>query len=186
MKKQLKIIIGIVLISIIGYLGFSIGNKLNHKKEVAERIKTIPEFSFKTLNGEAFTQNEVSETLPKLFIYFNSECEFCHAEAKQIQESIEQLKNVQLLLVSFEESEGIKAFAEKYHLVNYENIIFLEDSSLLFAELFDAKSIPFMVLYSKENQLIQKFKGATKIEKVISYLPSQSADRQDSQREETK
>lgn len=170
MKKKLKIIIGILLISIIGYLGYSIGNKLNYKKEVAERIKTIPEFSFKTLNGKLFTQNNISSTLPKLFVYFNSECDFCQGEAKQIKDNIEQLKNVQLLFVSFEDSKGIKTFAEKHHLVNYENIIFLEDEELQFSELFDAKSIPFMVLYSQNNQLIQKFKGATKIEKIIGLL----------------
>ncbi|MCF6348901.1 MAG: redoxin domain-containing protein [Flavobacteriaceae bacterium] len=186
MKKQLKIIIALVLISIIGYLGYSIGSKLNHKKEVANRIKTIPEFSFKNLDGQPFTQKEVSRTLPKLFIYFNSECDFCHTEAKQIQEHLEQLKNVQLLFVSFEEPESIKTFAEKYDLLNKDHIFFLEDSTLLFADLFDAKSIPFILLYTKDNQLIKKFKGATKIENVIAHLPSQSADRQDSQREEIK
>jgi thiol-disulfide isomerase/thioredoxin len=170
MKKKIKIIIGIVLISSIGYLGFSIGKKLNHKKEVAERIQTIPVFSFKTLNGESFTQNDINTNLPKLFVYFNSECDFCHAEAKQIQEHLEQLKKVQLLFVSFEEPESIKKFAEKYDLLNKSNVLFLEDSTLLFAELFDAKSIPFMLLYSKENELIQKFKGATKIEKIIGLL----------------
>lgn len=170
MKKKIKIIIGIVLISSIGYLGFSIGKKLNHKKEVANRIKTIPDFSFKTLNGKPFTQKNITNTQSKLFIYFNSECDFCHAEAKQIQEHLEQLKNVQLLFVSFEEPESIKTFAEKYELLNKDHIFFLEDPTLLFAELFDAKSIPFMLLYSKDNQLIKKFKGATKIENVIKLL----------------
>jgi peroxiredoxin len=179
MRKYLKIIIALVLISVIGYLGYSIGNKLNHKKEVAERIKTIPEFSFKTLNGEPFTQKELNTALFKLFMYFNSECEFCQGEAKQIQKHIPQLQHVQVIMVSHEPSNGIKIFAEKYHLANHKNIIFLEDEKLQFSELFDAKSIPFMVLYSKDNQLIQKFKGATKIEKIISHLPS-------SQKKETK
>jgi len=170
MKKKIKIIISIFLIGIIGYLGFSIGSKLNHKKEVAERIKTIPKFSFKKLNGEAFTQKELNTTLPKLFIYFNSECEFCQGEAEQIQKNITQLQPIQIVMVSHESSEGIKNFAEKYHLINQKNILFLEDSTLLFSELFNAKSIPFLVLYSKNNQLIQKFKGATKIENVIKLL----------------
>ncbi|MCF6224364.1 MAG: redoxin domain-containing protein [Flavobacteriaceae bacterium] len=170
MKKNIKILIVIILISTIGYLGYSISTKINHKNEIAERIQTIPNFSFKTLNGEPFTQNQISTTLPKLFIYFNSECDFCHAEAMQIQEHLEQLKNVQLLFVSFEEPESIKTFAEKYNLLNKGHIFFLEDSALLFANLFDAKSIPFMLLYTKDNRLIKKFKGATKIKNILKLL----------------
>ena len=181
MKKYLKIIIGLVLISVIGYLGYSISTKINHKKEVAERIQVIPEFSFKTLSGEQFNQNDVNATLPKLFIYFNSDCDFCHAEAKQIQEQLKQLKNMQIIMVSHENSEDIKTFAEKYNLINEENIVFLEDEKLEFSEIFDANSIPYMLLYSKDNQLIKKFKGATKIENIIAHLPSLSAGRQDSQ-----
>jgi len=170
MKKYLKIIIGLTLVSIIAYLGYSISTKINHKKEVVERIQNLPEFSFKTISGEQFTQNEISITLPKLFIYFNSDCDFCHAEAKQIQEHIKQLKKMQIIMVSHENSEGIKAFAEKYNLINEKRIIFLEDEKLEFSEIFDANSIPFMLLYSKGNQLIQKFKGATKVENIINLL----------------
>ncbi len=179
MKKKLKIIIAIILITIIGFLGYSISTKINHKNEVAERIQTIPKFLFKTLSGEQFNQNDVNAILPKLFIYFNSDCDFCHAEAKQIQEQLEKLKKVQIVFISFENVKGIKAFAEKYNFTNKENIIFLEDKKLEFSEIFDANSIPFMLLYSKDNQLIKKFKGATKIENILSRLPS-------SQREETK
>ena len=167
MKKYLKIIIGLTLVCVIGYLGYNISTKINHKKEVAKRIQSLPEFSFKMLNNQAFNQNNISTIQPKLFIYFNSDCDFCHEEAKQIQEHLKQLKNTQIIMISHENSEGIKAFAEKYNLINEENIIFLEDEKLEFSEIFDANSIPFMLLYSKDNQLIKKFKGATKIENII-------------------
>ncbi len=170
MKKKLKISIGIILIGIIGYLGYGIGSKLKHKKEVTERIKIVPEFSFKTLDGETFTQNELSTTLPKLFIYFNSECEFCQGEAEQIKKQLPQLQHIQIIMVSHEPSDGIKIFAQKYHLANQKNIIFLEDNRLRFSTIFDAKTIPFMLLYSNDNKLLQKFKGATKIEKIMALL----------------
>lgn len=170
MKKQLKIVIAVLIISIIGFLGFKIGSQLNHKKEVAERIQSIPDFSFKTLSGDAFTHKDIDTKQPKLFVYFNSDCDFCHAEAQQIYDNLEKLKGIQVVFISFEPATSIKVFAEQYKLANEENIVFLEDVDILFSRLFDAKSIPYMLLYSKDNDLIKKFKGSTKIENILKAL----------------
>lgn len=170
MKKYLKAIIGIVLVSIIGFLGYNITKKINYKNEVAERIKTIPEFSFLTLNNTVFTENKLTKNSYKLFVYFNSECDYCQSEATQISENLTQFKNTQLIFVSFEPVEGIAQFAKTYNLYGKENVIFLHDEKLEFSEIFDAKSIPFILLYSKENQLLEKYKGATKISAIIKHL----------------
>lgn len=171
MRKYKKGVLIILLLGVVAFLGISIGNKLSQKKEVAERIQQIPNFSFNTIQqGASFNQNNISKSKPKLFIYFNSECDYCHAEAKQIAQNLSKLNHVQMVFVSYESVETAKTFAEKYNLLNKENITFLEDKKLAFETLFDAKSIPYMLLYSKDNQLIQKFKGATKIDKIIALL----------------
>lgn len=170
MKKKLKITIVAVIIGVVGYLGYNIIKKINYKTEVAARIKSIPAFTFLTLENKDFSENNLSKRNYKLFVYFNSECEYCQSEATQISENIEQFKNTQLIFVSFEPLANIKKFASDFNLLDKENVIFLEDKKLEFAKIFDAKSIPFMLLYSKENQLIQKFKGTTKIDKIIKHF----------------
>jgi peroxiredoxin len=170
MRNQFKIIISLSLISVITFLGYNIWTKLNYKKEVAEGIRVIPKFSFRNIDGQVFTQKNVSKTGPKLFIYFNSECNYCQTEVKQIQENLHQLKDAQLIFVSFEDTKKIKAFATEYSLQNEQNIVFLKDKDFIFEDLFDAKTIPHMLLYSKDNHLIKKFKGLTKIEYVIMLL----------------
>ena len=170
MKKNIKLIIAIVLISIISFLGYSISKKISYKKEVTERIKTIPKFSFLSLNNVDFTQNNLAINNNKLFVYFNSECEYCQSEATQISQNLEEFKETQLIFISFEPLEGIKEFAKTYNLLDKENVIFLHDSKLEFSEIFDAKSIPFLLLYSKDNKLIEKYKGATKIENITKFL----------------
>lgn len=170
MKKYIKPIIGIILISVLVFLGYNISKKISYKKEVAERIKTIPEFSFFTLNNEVFSEEELNKNTYKLFVYFNSDCDYCQSEATQISESLTQFKDTQLIFVSFEPIEGIKKFAKTYNLVDKENVTFLQDKEMIFEELFDAKSIPFMLLYSKDNQLIEKYKGATKIDNILKHI----------------
>ncbi|MCF6279697.1 MAG: redoxin domain-containing protein [Flavobacteriaceae bacterium] len=170
MRKYIKIIIALIIISIIGYLGVNITKKITYKKEVSERIKIIPNFSFFTLNNVPFSEKELAKNTNKLFVYFNTECDFCQHEAQQISEYLSNFKNTQIIFVSFEEIETIKTFANKYNLSNKENVMFLQDKTLEFSEIFDAKSIPFILLYDAENKLVQKFKGATKIEKILKLL----------------
>jgi len=169
MKKKIKGFIAIVLLSLLGYLGYQIASTLNHKKEVSERIKSIPIFSFHTLDGEVYTQDNLP-IKPIVFVYFNSDCEYCQSEATKIQQRLADLKGVQLVLVSFEVASSIKQFAKDYKLNNQENIIFLEDRKGQFSHIFDVNTIPYIVVYNKNKKFLQKFKGATKINNILEIL----------------
>ncbi|MBG6060685.1 peroxiredoxin [Flavobacterium sp. CG_9.1] len=170
MKKYLKLIILIIFISLLTFLGYQIVTKINHKKEVAANIKTIPTFKYQNINGEQFSNNNLKVDTPTLFIYFNSECEYCNEETKMIQERIEQFTPNQLVFVSFEKAKKIESFAKKYNLQNYDNIHFVCDTKVTFAATFDVQSLPCLVLYDKNQQLIEKIKGQTKVEVLLKKL----------------
>jgi peroxiredoxin len=162
MKKYLKIIIPLVVIILLSFMGYQVISKINHKNEVAENIKTIPVFSYENIKEGVFT-NENLKKIPTLFIYFNSECEYCIEEAQMIQKNIEKLKGIQLVFISFEKPALIKAFAAKHQLTTYDNVHFLSDTKVTFATTFDVKSLPCLVLYDKNQKLIEKIKGQTKV-----------------------
>ena len=169
MKKTIKLIIALILMSTIAFLTYKITSKLNHKKEVAKRTKTIPEFSFKTVSGAEFSRDNLKQH-PTIFVYFNSECDFCQSEAEKIQERLTDFKNMQLIFVSYENSQQIQKFAQTYLLNNKKNVIFLEDSQRKFSSLFDVNSLPYIVVYNKKKQLLKKFKGAVKIDDILKVL----------------
>ncbi|SEC53084.1 AhpC/TSA family protein [Tenacibaculum sp. MAR_2009_124] len=169
MKKSIKIAIAIVILSTIGFLGYKITSKLNHKKEVAERTQSIPEFSFETLTGSIFTENNLTKA-PAIFVYFNSDCDYCQAEATKIQKHLRDFKNTQIIFVSFENKDGIQKFAKDYKLDKEANITFLEDSKGEFSKIFDVNSIPYIVVYDNNKQLLKKFKGATKVSDILDVL----------------
>ena len=168
MKKTLKIVIPILVISLLVFMGYKVVSKINHKKQVAENIKKMPAFSYITLENKMFTQENLEQNKPTLFIYFNSECDFCNHEAEMVQQNIEQLKAIQVVFISYEPIEKIKQFATKFKLLNHANISFLSDSKITFATTFDVKSMPCLVLYDKDNNLIEKIKGQVKIETVLN------------------
>lgn len=168
-KKQAKVILGILFLSLLGFLGYKITSKLNHKKEVVERIKKTPSFSFLNTNSKIFTDKDLPYK-QTIFVYFNSSCDFCKSEAAKIEERLEDFKGIQLVFVSFEKQELIISFAKKYKLYNQENVIFLEDTKMQFSQIFDVNSIPYIVVYDANKNFLQKFKGATKIDAILKAL----------------
>jgi peroxiredoxin len=159
-----------LFIGVIGFLIFQIASIINHKREVAENIKTIPNFNFLNVNGGRFTNENLVKNTPTLFLYFNSECEYCNEEAEMIKENIEKFKNFQLIFISIEKPELIKSFAVKHKLNLYDKINFLSDIHVSFAPTFDVKSLPCIVLYDKDQHLIEKIKGQIKPEVLIKKL----------------
>lgn len=170
MDKNLKIIIPLVVLSLLTFMGYKVIMKINHKNEVAEHIKIMPQFNYKTIAGTSFTNKNLKHNTATIFLYFNSECEHCQSEATQIKENIEQFKNVQLFFISFEDTQKITAFATKYKLNQYDNITFLYDKQVSFATTFDVNSLPAIVVYNKEKALVKKIKGEIKVQNILKLL----------------
>jgi peroxiredoxin len=169
MKRKIKIISISIIAFCVGFLGYKIKNKLNQKKEVSERIQVIPNFSFLSTKGIEFTVKNL-DSKPTIFIYFNSDCDYCKSEATKIQERLSEFKDTQLIFVSFEKRVSIEKFAKQYKLNNQGNVIFLEDKKGEFSKLFNVNSIPYIVIYDKNKKFIQKFKGITKIDKILKTI----------------
>lgn len=170
MRKYLKIIIPVFILGAVGFMGCKVITKINQKAAVAENIKTIPEFSYKTIEGKPFSKQDLKDDTPTVFLYFNSDCEHCQSEAEQIRDNIEKFANAQLVFISFEEPQKITAFATKYKLIGYDKITFLCDKQVSFAITFDVKSLPTVVIYDKNKKLVEKIKGEVKIENILKKI----------------
>lgn len=170
MKKKIRKITAILFIALLIFMGFVMFSKISHKKEVAENIKTIPNFSYNDINGDIFSNENLKNHTPILFIYFNSECEFCNNEATMIKENIVAFKETQIIFISFEKPGAIKFFAQKHNLLNYDNIHFIHDTKADFAIAFDVKSLPSLILYDENQVLIERFKGQVKAETILKKL----------------
>ena len=144
--------------------------KLQHKEQVQQALAILPEFSFCTLEGASFTNAQLPQNNKIVFIYFNTECEYCFYETKDISEQLERFKATTLLLVSNEKKEAIKAFAIKQNLQDNSQVIFLQDSTYTFAKQFEANSIPYILVYDAQGKLLLRHKGQIRAEKLLQLL----------------
>lgn len=170
MKKTIKPLVLLLVIGLLSYLGYGIITKMSYKNEVAVTLQTIPEFHFKTLENKRYTKGNLKPNTSTIFIYFNTECNFCQHEAQSIKENLENFKNIQLVFVSTEPIETIKSFASTHNLLNQQNITFLYDSTNHFSNRFDANSYPYVLIYNSNQELVKKHKGQLKAETIINLL----------------
>ncbi|WP_299363042.1 peroxiredoxin [Winogradskyella sp.] len=170
MKTYLRIGIIVIVVATFVYLGFKVGHNIQKKIDSAERLETIPDFEFQSLEDDIFTKDSLKANMPTLLIYFNSTCDFCQHEAKSIVEHLEDFKNVQLLFISEEPKHSIKTFAVDYKLYNQQNITFLHDNTHKFTDRFDANTIPYLLVYNEKGKLIKRHKGQLNAKGILKLL----------------
>ncbi|AGC76592.1 peroxiredoxin family protein [Nonlabens dokdonensis] len=171
MKKKIVILsLAVLVISILSFLGVSIISKANNKKEIAAKLQHIPDFKFQQLNGQSFSNVRLKDYLNTIFIYYNSECDYCQHEAESISENLDSFKNVQFLFVSSEPIETIKEFSQTYSLDQQSNIYFLHDRFDIFSTRFDATSIPYLLIYNENQELIKRQKGQLNAKGILKLL----------------
>lgn len=168
-KRTIKITVAITILGIIAFLGYKIVSQTQEKNAIANHIQTIPEFRLQTLNNTPFTKASLKNK-PVVFLYFNSECDYCHHEAQSISNNSNKLNNVQLIFVSIEPVKKIKAFSERYDLHKHPGITFLYDSADSFSKQFYVPSVPYVLIYDKEQNLIKTHAGQLKAEGIIKAL----------------
>ena len=132
-------------------------------------IIEIPYFTFYTLDSQRFTKESFDNTRTKFILYFNSECSHCEKQAKWLSKEIELFSHLEMIFISFEEMDAIKKFRDTYKFTQ-KNITFLQDTRLTFSNKFDVESFPSILIYTKKGELIHKFEGETKVEKILKYI----------------
>lgn len=171
MKRKISVIVlAVVAISVISYLGYGIIAKSREKTEIALQLQKIPDFEFQHLDSKSFTNAKLDNDLNTIFIYFNSECDYCQHEAQSIRENLDAFKEVQFLFVSSESLEKIKEFSKTYSLHQQPNIYFLHDYLDDFSTRFDANSIPYLLIYDNNQQLVKRHKGQLNAKGILKLL----------------
>lgn len=169
-KKAILIIVLISVLGLLSYLGFNVISKVKEKNQIAKQLEIIPEFEFLTLAQQPFNKADLKPNTNTIFIYFNSDCDFCQHEAKSISDNLESFKNVQFIFVSSEPISTIIGFSEQHNMNKHQNVTFLYDNLDTFSSRFDANSIPYILIYNKNQKLIKKHKGQLNANGILRAL----------------
>ncbi len=168
--KNLKTIVFFLFAFVIISLSIQVVMKINQKNQVSAILQIMPKFLFKTLENKDFSNDNLNKNLNTVFIYFNTECEYCKDEAKLLSNKKTSIKNIEFIFVSSEAIQSIKQFASFYNLDSSLSITFLQDSQDVFYEKFNASSIPYILIYNKKRELLKAHKGQLNFEYISNLI----------------
>lgn len=166
-NKSLKIFAILIPVFLIGIMVYLFSN-FREKKEKIAALKSIPSFSLTTIKGNSFTQQNLADNYIKVIVYFNPSCHFCQAEAEELSKSYQDYQNIQWIWVASEPLNEIQEFAQQHKLSNQNNIIWCHDKMATLYRKLAMNSIPYFLVYDKDNHLIKRNSGAIKLEKLIN------------------
>jgi peroxiredoxin len=158
------IVAGLTTFLIIGTIG-----KVHKSKIAKEKIKTLPAFSFKKLDGTIFSADQIKEG-PVLILFFHPECEHCQYQITTLFKKLDEVRNIHVLLISYAEENAIRNFIKDNNLQDSPGIIFLVDNAARFIDYFGTELVPATFIYNKKLKLIKCFQGEVRSETIIKYL----------------
>ena len=171
MKKLLKYIVGIVLLTVASFLVLHTYQSYKAKKESGAKIQTLQHFSFESINGGQIWIDGFNPEQPTVIIYFHPECEHCQYEASEIGRQPERFGKVNMIMITPDDStKRVEAFAIKYRLWEVDNLVISFDRKNQFKNQFGVSAIPSVFIYGSNKKLLKMYKGETKIDAIINSI----------------
>lgn len=139
------------------------------KIEVQKNIEasTLPDFRFFTAaDSVLFTSAQLDPNKPILFFYFSTKCPYCQEMTQEITQSIDFLRDIQILMVSGHRRQSIIKYIDTFNLKNFP-IIVLKDDEKRMHDYFDYAAVPMLRLYDKKRKLIHRQEGKMPIKDIL-------------------
>jgi peroxiredoxin len=169
MKKFVGFILILLILGLVGWMIYTSVKTLSKKEALAENIQEVPEFSLLLMDNSSISIRKNYTQSPLLLIYFNSECEYCKAEAREIVKNRELLTGIEMIFISLEPLQNIKRFGDGIGLSSMPNVLLGKIDDKTADGILGITSAPQLFIYNRDGKLTKQFKGSTKIEAIIKY-----------------
>ncbi len=134
---------------------------------VSERFPTIPPFTLQGIDSStSITKASLSERKQTLIMYFSPDCDHCQHQTEDMLKNMDQLKDVQIIMATYQPFAEMTAFYEKYQIASYPQIKVGRDTKFFFVPFYKIRELPFMALYDKKGNLIKTFQSTTDMSKI--------------------
>lgn len=164
------LILGLVALAF--FLGYSTINRINAKSMAAEKLQTAPV-------GNFYSMDSILVKIPNknfALIYFDSGCEHCQNELKEVSSNRQLFVDKQLVFVSSENISSIKKVALEYRLNTEPTFYFYKIEQDDVFDTFGSTSLPHIFIYGLDGRLVKEFKGETNVATIAHYLPLASGE----------
>ena len=137
------------------------------------RFPIIPPFDLlKTDSSTHLTKENIDTKHKTIIMFFSPECDHCQHQTEDMLAAIDSLKDIQIIMATYQPFEEMLAFYQKYELAKYSNIKLGRDTKYFLPPFYRMKSLPYLALYDNKGNLITSFEGNQPVVKLLAAFDS--------------
>lgn len=117
-----------------------------------------------------FNTYTIKKGQPSVLILFSPDCSHCEQLTKMILDNMQAFRHVNVVMGSPLPLYQIKEFMVKTGLDKQKHIVVGHDPTFFFWSFFRADTVPFIVIYDQQKQLVTSISKLKKIEELLDIL----------------
>ncbi len=130
---------------------------------------TIPAFKINIVpDSSMFTNDNLKKNMPVMIMFFSPDCDHCQKQIKEMMAYKQELKNIQIVMISPLSYKDNKTFYDEYALASMPNIRLGFDVTFKLRSLYQTTTYPSMYVYDKNGTLAKAFVGNIGVPAVIA------------------
>jgi thioredoxin-related protein len=114
-----------------------------------------------------FTKAQLPSKKPVLFMLFSPECSHCQHETEELIAHKDELKDIQIVMVTLHPLWMMNEFIDHYKLKELPNVVVGRDIYYFFPSFYRIRNLPFLAMYDKKGNLITTFEGSMPMAKLV-------------------
>lgn len=136
--------------------------------------KGVVDFSILSLDGEDFTQDQLTDDDHKLLMYFNPSCSSCKTAFKKINAKVDELHGlpVHYYPISLGNKQETLDFFEQYASAfkKQVDITLLLEKDYQFSDLYEVSAYPTLFLYKPNGDFVASYMGHQKATDFLEHF----------------
>lgn len=118
----------------------------------------LPPFRMVQENGVVFKAEQLPVGKPILLVYFSPDCDHCAVLADQLFKEGNPFKKASIAMITFLSLDKVAQFNRKYATSTFKNVfVGTEGNTFFVRKYFGIMDMPFVALYDKDGNLLQKY-----------------------------
>ncbi len=142
-----------------------------------KRFPTIPPFDLmQTDSVSHLTRDKLEKKHNTLIMFFSPDCPHCQHQTEAMLSAMDSLKDVQIVMATYQPFDEMMGFYKKYELIKYPNIWLGRDTKFFLPPFYKMQNLPYLALYNKKGMLITTFEGNQPVAKLYEAFEGKKDD----------
>lgn len=133
------------------------------------RFPTVPPLNLLKVDSASYlTNKDLKKGRLTMIMYFSPECEHCKHQTEDLLASMDQFKNIEIVMATVQPFAQMKDFYNYYRIAEHPNIKMGRDEKAVLPGFYRIRSLPYIALYDKKGNFITSFEGNQKTSTLLT------------------